>query len=55
MAALEAKLAFWRKRNRVVMSSDEAREGPLGRKVLYVLITSLVLVGLAWMVLELAY
>lgn len=45
-------MTFWKDNGRVVMSGDQARKGPLGRKVLYVLVASLALVGIAWVALE---
>ncbi|MFD2676938.1 hypothetical protein [Camelimonas lactis] len=45
-------MTFWKHHGKVVMSDEQAREGPLGRKVLYVLVASLLLVGLAWVILE---
>lgn len=45
-------MVFWKHRGRVFMSGDQAREGPLGRKVLYVLLASLALVAIAWLALE---
>lgn len=45
-------MTFWKHHGKVFMSEDQAREGPLGRKVLYVLVVSLALVGVVWIALE---
>lgn len=51
----EAAMTYWKHRGHIIMSDEQAREGPLGRKVLYVLVASLALVGVAWIVLAIAH
>jgi len=41
-------MPFWKSRRRVEITGQEARQGPLGSKVLVVLIVSLILGIVAW-------